>query len=117
MALAIAKAQSVQLIALLYSDGRGSSGIDAAAQKDNSVCAGHRSRLTEQGSGHRVAFFVPTFDAFVEHFHVAVTVFIENAIGQTGQVMGTGSIERDRPIARNVFDEIFEFRERRGHGA
>ena len=117
MALAIAKAQGVQLIALLCSDSRGGSGIDAAAQQDNSVCAGHQSRLAEQGSGHRVALLVPTFDAFVEHFHVAVTVFIENAIGQTGQVMGTGSIECNRSIAGNVFDEIFELRERRGHSA
>ena len=60
---------------------------------------------------------MPTLDAFVEHFHVAVTVFIENAIGQTGQVMGTGSIERHRPIAGNIFDEIFELREGRGYGA
>ena len=60
---------------------------------------------------------MPTLDAFVEYFHVAVTVFIENAIGQTGQVMGAGSIERNKPIAGNIFDEIFELRERRGHGA
>ena len=60
---------------------------------------------------------MPTLDAFVEHFHVAVTVFIENAIGQTGQVMGAGSIERDRPITGNIFDEILEIRERRGHRA
>ena len=60
---------------------------------------------------------MPTFDAFVEHFHVAVPVLVKNAIGQTGQVMGARSIERDRPVAGNIFDEIFELRERRGHGA
>ncbi len=36
---------------------------------------------------------VPADDPFVEYFHVAVTLFVKHAIGQTGQVMRAGSIE------------------------
>ena len=59
-------------------------------------------RSRNLGSFHRITFFVPADDAFVKHFHVAIAVFIENAIGQTGQVMGAGSIENNWPVARNA---------------
>ena len=60
---------------------------------------------------------MPTDNSFIEHFHVAVTVFVENAVGQTGQVMGAGSIEHDRPIAGNIIDDSFELSEGRRYGA
>jgi hypothetical protein len=38
---------------------------------------------------------IPADDALVEDFHVPVTLFVEDAIGQTGQVMGASSIQDD----------------------
>ena len=45
MALAVAKTESVELEALLLRDRRGGGGVDAAAQKNNSVCARHSRYL------------------------------------------------------------------------
>ena len=42
-----------------------------------------------------VAFLIPADDALVEDFHVPVTLFVEDAIGQTGQVMRASSIQDD----------------------
>src|SRR5690349_5899640 len=68
--------------------------------------------LGRLGSFHRITLFVPADDTLVENFHVPVTVFIENAIGQTGQVMRTCSIEHKRSVAWNAFQIAFEFAER-----
>src|ERR1041384_952042 len=65
------------------------------------------------GAFRRIVFFVPAANAFVEHFHVAVAVFIENAIGQTGQVVRARSIEHDRSIAWDALEIFLELSERR----
>ena len=44
----------------------------------------------------------PAGEAFVEDLHVAIAFLVEDAVGQTGQVMGTSSIEDDRPVLRNL---------------
>ena len=51
---------------------------------------------------------MPSEDSLIEHFHVLITVFVENSIGQTGQVMGASSIQHDQPVARNILKIIFE---------
>jgi hypothetical protein len=60
---------------------------------------------------------VPADDSFVEDFHVAITVFMENAIGQTGQVMGARSIKHNRAVSRNTLEIVLEFRQRCGKRA
>jgi len=41
---------------------------------------------------HRVAFLMPADEALIKDFHIAVALFVKNAIGQTGQVMRARSI-------------------------
>ena len=60
---------------------------------------------------------VPADDAFVEHLHVAVAAFVEYAIGQTGQVMGAGSIKHEKPVPWQTLHIIFELNQRRGYRA
>jgi hypothetical protein len=74
-------------------------------------------RLADFCPFHRVAFLVPAYDALVENFHVAVTLFVENAVGQTGQVMGASSIQDDRSILGNALHISIELRQRRGERA
>ena len=59
-------------------------------------------------------FLIPTNDSFIENLHIAITVFVENAISQTGQVMGARSIEYHEPVVRDAFQIFFELRQRRG---
>lgn len=103
MALAIVIAQRVEFEALLFCERRGSGGIDAATEKNDRLNPVHRLLTRNFGSFHGVALLVPADDPFVEHFHIAVTVFMQNAIGQTGQVVGARSIEDDRSVPRNAF--------------
>jgi hypothetical protein len=44
-------------------------------------------------SFHGVALFEPAGESFIENLHVAVTIFVENAISQTGQVTRATSIK------------------------
>jgi hypothetical protein len=60
------------------------------------------------GPLHWVTLLVPANDPLIENFHVPVTVFIENAIGQTGQVMRASSIKDYRPVARDAFKVAFK---------
>jgi hypothetical protein len=60
---------------------------------------------------------VPADDALVEDFHVAVAIFVENAIGQTGQVMWASSIQHDWPVLGNAWQICLELGERRGQRA
>ena len=117
MALAVMIAQRVELEALLFCERRGSGGVDAAAEENNRLSTGHCSRSGNLGSLHGVALLVPADDPFVEHFHIAVTIFVEDAIGQTGQVMGARSIEDDGPVARNAFYIVLKFFQWCGDGA
>ena len=55
---------------------------------------------------------MPADDSFVENFHVAVAFFVEDAIGQTGQVMWASSIQNRDAIAGNSFDMIAKLRQR-----
>ena len=64
------------------------------------------------GPFHRIALFVPADDTLVENFHVPVTILIENAIGQTGQVMRTCSIEHKGSVAWDAFEVTFKFAQR-----
>jgi len=41
---------------------------------------------------HRLVFLIPADDTFVEDFHIAEPFIVQNAIGQTGQVMRASSI-------------------------
>ena len=60
---------------------------------------------------------MPADDALVEDFHVSVTLFVENAIGQTGQVMGASSIQDDQSVLGNALRISIELRQRRGERA
>jgi hypothetical protein len=57
--------------------------------------------------------FVPANEAFIKNLHIAIAIFVKNAIGQTGQVMRAGSIENNRPVAGNTFHIVFELGQRR----
>ena len=103
VALAVVIAQRVELEALLFCERCNGGRIDAATEKNYRIPVGHGLLPRNFGSFHGVALLVPADDSFIEHFHVAETVFVENAIGQTGQVMGARSIEDDRSISRNAF--------------
>jgi hypothetical protein len=70
-------------------------------------------RLADFRAFHRVAFLVPAYDALIENFHVAVALFVKNAVGQTGQVMGASSIQDDRAILGNALRISIELRQRR----
>lgn len=113
MTLPIKKTERVQFEALLVRDRRGGGRVDAAAEQYHSLFAVHHLWARSLGAFHRITLFVPAGQAFVEDFHVAVVVFVHNAIGQTGQVMGACSIEHDGSIARNTLQIIFEFAKRR----
>jgi hypothetical protein len=55
---------------------------------------------------------MPADQAFVKNFHIAIATFIENAIGQTGQVMRTGSIENNRSVSWDTLHVFFELSQR-----
>jgi hypothetical protein len=122
----------MKLEACLAGNRSSGSGIDSATKKQDSIFACHVRRLDWNTHVkmprrnvtpflalgnfcpfHWVTFLIPAHDALVENFHVAVTSLVKNAIGQTGQVMGTGSIEHDRSIAGNALQIILEFAKRR----
>jgi hypothetical protein len=103
VALAVVIAQRVELEALLLCECRSGSRIDPATEENYRIAIGHGLLTSNFGSFHGVALLVPTDDPFVEHFHVAETVFVKNAIGQTGQVMGARSIEDEKSVSRNAF--------------
>lgn len=71
-------------------------------------------RLADFCPFYWVAFLIPANDALVEDFHVAVTFFIEDAIGQTGQVMGASSIQDDQSILGKALQISIELRQGRG---
>jgi hypothetical protein len=58
--------------------------------------------LRSAGSLDRITLLIPTHDALIENLHVAISFFMENAIGQTGQVMGAGSVEDHRPVPGHI---------------
>jgi hypothetical protein len=103
VALAVVVAQRMKLETLFFSERGGGGRIDAATEKNYRIPIGHGLLTRNFGSFHGVALLVPADDPFIEHVHVAKTVFVENAIGQTGQVMGARSIEDDGSIPRNAF--------------
>ena len=74
-------------------------------------------RLADFRPFHGVAFLVPTHNALIENFHVAVTLFLKNAVGQTGQVMGACSIQDDQSILGDALRIGIELRQRRGERA
>src|SRR5215469_5154211 len=107
----------MKLEACLAGNRSSGSGIDSATKKQDSIFACHVRRLywnthVKMPSRnvtpflalgnfcpfHWVTFLIPAHDALVENFHVAVTSLVKNAIGQTGQVMGTSSIQDDQSI-------------------
>jgi hypothetical protein len=92
VALAVVIAQRVELETLFFGERSGGGGIDAATEENYRILSGHSLLTRNFGSFHRITLLVPADDPFVEHFHVAVTVFVKNSIGQTGQVMGARSI-------------------------
>ena len=116
MPLPVAKTQGMKLKTFLYRNRSRGGGVDSAAEKNDGVFANHVRGLRNFSSFHGVALFVPAHDTFVENFHVAVTAFVENAISQTGQVMGARSIENDRSVAWNALEIILELAQRRGDG-
>ena len=104
VALAVAKTERMEIAKpCLFRDRRGGGGIDAAAQQDDGGVPAIDLRARHFAAFHRVAFLVPADEAFIEHFHIAITVLVEYAISQTGQVMGACSIEHHRPVARDAF--------------
>lgn len=52
-------------------------------------------RLLRSTSLYGVAALSPSGKAFIENSHVAVSFLVQEAIGQTGQVMGASSVEHD----------------------
>jgi hypothetical protein len=50
----------------------------------------------------RVPLLDPAGDSLIEHSEIAVSQHIELLVGQTGQLMGTGSVEDDDAVAWNV---------------
>ena len=117
MTLAVFERESVKLKALIFCDCPGGCRIDAAAEENDRFIDHHKVRLADLGSFHGIALFVPADDSLVENFHIPVIVFVENAKGQTGQVVGAGSIEDHEPILGNAFYVSLEFAKRRGNGA
>lgn len=101
--LSVVEGERMKLKASLFRNRGSSCGIDSPAKENNRPFACHKRRLGDFRSFHRIAFFVPADNSLVENFHVAVTLFIQNAIGQTGQVMRAGSIEDNQAILGNVF--------------
>jgi len=98
----------MKLEAFLPGNRSSGSGIDSAAEKQDSVFACHIRRLGNFCPFHRVVFLIPADDAFVENFHVTVTLFIENAISQTGQVVGASSIQDKQLILGNFLHQSIE---------
>jgi hypothetical protein len=49
-----------------------------------------------------VALLDPAWDPFIEHPEIAIPFDIELFVGQTGQLVGTRSVEHDDPLARDV---------------
>ena len=103
MTLSVKKTQRMQFEALLIRHCGCGGRVDTAAEQNHSLFRLHTGLWVRSlHAFHRIALFVPADDTLVENFHVPVAVFVENAIGQTGQVMGTCSIEHDRSVARNT---------------
>jgi len=59
-------------------------------------------RLLRSTSLNRIASFDPAGKAFVENSRVAVSFVVQEAIGQTGQVMGASSIEHHESVFRDL---------------
>src|SRR3954447_15869215 len=109
MTLTIAKREDVNLEILLFCDSCRSSRIDAATQKNDCFwLACHLIGSGNLGPFHWITFFIPADDTFIEDFHISITVFVENAISQTGQVMRACSIKNDRPVAWDAFQITFK---------
>ena len=49
-----------------------------------------------------VALLDPAWNPFIEHPKIAIAFDIELFVGQTGQLVGTRSVEDDDPLARDV---------------
>src|SRR4029078_13603053 len=103
MTLSIKKAQRMHFEALLLRYGGGGGRVDAAAEQNHSFPGRHNFCACRFCRCHRMALFVPADDTLLEDFHIAVTVFVENAISQTCQVMGTCSIQHYWSVARDTF--------------
>src|SRR5918992_409305 len=69
------------------------------------------------GSFHWITSLVPADQAFIKNLHIAIAIFVENAIGQTGQVMWAGSIENNWPVSWNTLHVFFELSQRGRDGA
>jgi hypothetical protein len=101
----------VQLKALPFGYRRSGGGVESAAEKNDRVSAHHFFVLWDFCPFHRIAFLIPAGDALVENFHVAVTLFVKNAIGQTGQVVRASSIQDDQAIVGNALQVSIELLE------
>ena len=64
-----------------------------------------------------VALFDPAGEALVEDLHVAIAFLVEDAIGQTGQVVRASSIKDDRPVLRNLGQALRHVAQGDGDGA
>src|SRR5512132_3621985 len=117
MTLTIVEGKGMDLEILLFGDSCHGSRIDSAAQKNDCFLACHLLGSRNLGPLHWVTLLVPADDPLVENFHVPITVFIENAISQTGQVMRASSIKDYRPVTWDAFDIAFKLRQRSRSGA
>ena len=110
MALPVMKTERVQLKALPFGYRRSRGGVESPAEKNDRVSA-HHFALWDFCPFHGIAFLIPAGDALVENFHVAVTLFVENAISQTGQVVRASSIQDDQAIVGNALQVSIELLE------
>jgi hypothetical protein len=85
----------MKLESFFFGDRRGRGGIEPAAQENDRLLISHKRSSTNLTPFHRIVFLMPADDPLVEDLHVPVALFIEYAIGQTGQVMRARSIEND----------------------